>query len=111
MAMVRRMREREKEKKTLNDIVGETCCQLESGDYGCCPLRTFHLFFFQKGKLSFLADAVCCSKSKKKRKMKYCDMKVITVIVVPMGINVIFKKINVKKEYRFHGLKRKQQFP
>ena len=23
----------------------ETCCQLESGDYGCCPLRMFLSFF------------------------------------------------------------------
>jgi hypothetical protein len=25
--------------KKINFILGETCCQLQSGDYGCCPLR------------------------------------------------------------------------
>ena len=24
---------------------GETCCQLQSGDYGCCPLRK-NIYFF-----------------------------------------------------------------
>ena len=48
---------------------GETCCQLQSGDYGCCPLRKNIYFFIRftfwksNGTYVFLlADAVCCSK-------------------------------------------------
>ncbi len=50
----------------------ETCCQLESGQYGCCPLRKsiivfIYLFF---NLFDILAKAICCSKEIKNLKMK-----------------------------------------
>jgi hypothetical protein len=40
----------------------ETCCQLESGQYGCCPLRMFIIFIYLFWVFRLLAEAVCCSK-------------------------------------------------
>jgi hypothetical protein len=49
---------------------GETCCQLESGEYGCCPLRMFSILFIYLFEFfRLLADAVCCSK-----KIKYFEI-------------------------------------
>jgi hypothetical protein len=36
--------------KIKNLILGETCCQLQSGDYGCCPLRESFFIYVKMNK-------------------------------------------------------------